>query len=109
MISLPPDEATRDCPVETEFENKIIEARKKCDMPAQDEYYYYEYEEFEEYDAGPEDEYQDFDHVFSSDVNDNTFDEDIEFVNEIIDSDRINRQRENDKFISKRFTNIYGS
>ncbi len=26
------------------------------------------------------------------------------FVNEIIDSDRINRQRENDKFISKRFT-----
>ena len=85
MISLPPDEATRDCPVESEFENKIVEARKKCDMPEQDEYYYYEYEEIEEnYNDNDANQYQyeDLKHMFRSNMND-IFDDEDAFINEI--------------------------
>ena len=55
VISLPPDEATRDCPQETEFEDKIAEARVACKLLRNDEdYYYYEYEY--EYEDVEEDE-----------------------------------------------------
>ena len=49
IISLPPEEATNDCPVETEFENLIDAARDKCNAETSEEEYYYEYEETYEY------------------------------------------------------------
>ena len=47
MISLPPDEASRDCPVLTEFEDHITRARAQCatSLGEAETEYYYEYED----------------------------------------------------------------
>ena len=59
MISLPPDEASRDCPVFTEFEDHITRARAQCatSLGEAEAEYYYEYEDGE---AEEEEEYEEY-------------------------------------------------
>ena len=49
MISLPSDEATRDCPVEEYHKGYVRKARKSCD--------YHEYDEYDDYDENEDDYY----------------------------------------------------
>lgn len=60
MISLPSDEATRDCPVEEYHKNFVKKARKNCDYNDYNEYDDYDYDENEDdyYYEGGDDEYQ---------------------------------------------------